>query len=293
MWWNDDVPAIAASVPETDAAEIPPSLETTDTTALTQRHRSTGRRTVHDRPHEGITDLIKSPKHSEAARSAASIVVADHHWVVREGLRACLAGQAEIKVIGEAQSSAEVLGLVQLHQPDVVVTEIDLPCENGLSIASVTHKISATARVVAYTRSGDSVDVRTMLAAGARGYVLKASPVSTLVTSIGVVRLGSRFLDPALSDTLIEQLGLLPAVSPTASDILTVREAEVLKRLVWGFTSRQIAVQLGIEPTTVNTYRTRLCEKTGLKSRNELIRLGVSLGLMKEGASGKTMTTSV
>jgi DNA-binding NarL/FixJ family response regulator len=159
--------------------------------------------------------------------------------------------------------------------------DVSLPGEGGLWATSQTVRTCPGTKVVAFTASADPVHVRGMLAAGATGYVLKTSDLSTLLSAILAVLSGSRFLDPGLSDIVIEELDIFPEVSRRSRDVLTPRETQVLEFIVWGHTNTEIATEMGIKSTSVNTYRHRLCDKLALKNRAEIVRYGVAAGLMK------------
>lgn len=224
-------------------------------------------------PIEQVGNRNNSPK--------VHVLVVDDHSVVRHGATGWLHAQAGFEVVGEAETAQEAIAQAIVLKPEVVLLDVGLRGEGGLSAAYKIVRTCPGTRVVAFSASADPVHVRGMLAAGATAYVLKTSEPSTVLSAIRAVLSGSKFLDPGLSDTLIEELDILPEVSHRSRDVLTPRENQVLERIVWGYTNREMAAELGIKITSVNTYRVRLCEKLGLKNRAEVVRYGITVGLTK------------
>ena len=209
------------------------------------------------------------------------VLIADDHSVVRRGLAAWLDNQSGFEIVEQVDSAKEAVAKTILLRPDIVLMDVCLPVEGGVCATSQTVRASPGTKVLAFSASGDPVHVRGMLAAGARGYVLKTSEPSTILSAIRAALSDSRFLDPGLSDSMIEELDIFPAVSNRARDVLTGRETQVLQHIVWGCTNREIAFELNIKATSVNTYRHRFCDKLGLRSRAEIVRYGIAVGLIK------------
>lgn len=209
------------------------------------------------------------------------VLIADDHSVVRRGIAAWLYNHPGFDVVEQADSAKQAVAQTILLRPDIVLMDVCLPVEGGVCATSQTVRTSPGTKVVAFSASGDPVHVRGMLAAGARGYVLKTSEPSTVLSAIRAVLSNSRFLDPGLSDSVIEELEIFPEVSSRTRDVLTGRETQVLERVVWGCTNREIAFELNIKATSVNTYRHRFCDKLGLRTRAEIVRYGIAVGLMK------------
>jgi DNA-binding NarL/FixJ family response regulator len=216
-----------------------------------------------------------------AKRTTVRVLIADDHSIVRHGVTAWLHTHIGFDIVGQAESAKEALAQAILLKPDIVLMDVGLPEEGGVCATSQTVRTCLETKVVAFSASADPVHVRGMLAAGAMGYVLKASTPSTVLSAIRAVLSNSRFLDPGLSDSVIEELYIFPEVSRRTRDVLTLRETQVLERIVWGRTNTEIAFELDIKSTSVNTYRHRFCEKLGLKTRAEIVRYGIAVGLMK------------
>lgn len=207
------------------------------------------------------------------------LLIVDDHSVVRHGATSWLKAHKGCHVVGEAETASQAVALAIQHKPDIVLMDIGLGDEGGLCAAYKIARTCPTTSVIAYTASSDPVHVRGMLAAGAKGYVLKTSDPPVLLLAISAVLEGLRFLDPGLSETVIDELALLPGTSRSTRELLTPREWDVLECIVWGYRNREIAAELRIKITSVNTYRIRICEKLGLKNKAEIIRFGVVAGL--------------
>ena len=218
--------------------------------------------------------------HAPGASATVRVLVVDDHFLVRRGAISLLRAQRGFEIVGEAESGSEAEDLSNQFRPEVVLLDVILQDQGGFSAARNIMRACPEAAIVAFSASADPVYVRGMLAAGARAYVLKASEPEVLLTAIRSVRSGSRFLDPGLSDALIEEFALFPEAAPHAQSVLTRRETQVLERIVWGYTNAQVAAELAIRLSSVNTYRIRLREKLGLTSRTEMVRYGVAVGLM-------------
>ena len=233
-------------------------------------------------PPDGVLEEVMTRSSSNRGQEQAVVrfVVADDHAVVRRGAISWLHAQPGYKVVGEAETAKEALAQAILHMPHVVLLDVNLHGESGLCAAGKIVRNCPRTEVVAFSASADPVHVRGMFAAGAKAYVLKTSESSAILGAIRAVLAGSRFLDPGLSDTLVEELALFHQGSHRVRDVLTAREAQVLQYIVWGYTSRDIATALSIKPTTANTYRYRLSEKLGLCDRAEIVRYGCAMGLM-------------
>ena len=218
------------------------------------------------------------------------LLVVDDHSVVRRGVTSWFQAQRGFEVTGEAETAREAVAQAILLKPDVVLLDVVLGDEGGLSAADQIVRSCLATRVVAFSASSDPVHLRGMFAAGARAYVLKTSEPTTLLSAIKSVLAGSRFLDPALSDDVIEELDTFATPKRGSRAILTQRETQVLKYIVWGFTSKEIATELRIKTASVSTYRVRLREKLNLESRTEIIRYGIAVGLMRTCPPSKRPT---
>ena len=210
-----------------------------------------------------------------------TIVLADDHRIVRQGLRALLTAEANFKVIGEADDGREALELVKRLSPDVLVLDLMMPGLNGLEVARQLHKQSPKVRIVVLSMYDDEGFVLEALANGVSAYVLKDSNSSDLVQAVREVAAGHRYLSPPLSDRAIETYQQMAKTGAMDKhETLTTREREVLQLSAEGYTSSVIASRLGISTRTAETHRSRLMHKLGLHTQSDLIRYALKRGII-------------
>jgi DNA-binding NarL/FixJ family response regulator len=205
------------------------------------------------------------------------ILLADDHAVVRQGFKMILSAQTDMEIVGEAANGREAVELAQQLHPDVVVMDVAMPELNGIEATRRLIAENPHTRVIALSMHKDSVYVREILRAGARGYLLKDSGAGDLVTAIRAVANGESYLSPAVSNAVLDDYRR-HVTNPI--DLLTSREREVLQMLAEGKTNKEIAVILNLSVYTVDAHRGRIMEKLNLHSINELVRFAVRNGLI-------------
>ena len=206
------------------------------------------------------------------------ILLADDHAVVRQGFKMILAAEADMEIVGEAANGREAVDLAEQLRPDVVVMDVSMPELNGIEATRRLASSVPHARVVALSMHKDSVYVREILRAGARGYLLKDSGAADLVAAIRAVASGESYLSPAVSNAVLDDYRRI-ATNPI--DLLTSREREVLQLLAEGKTNKEIAGVLNLSVYTVDAHRGRIMEKLNLHSIGELVRFAVRNGLIE------------
>ena len=205
------------------------------------------------------------------------ILLADDHAVVRHGFKMILSAQVDMEIVGEAGNGREAVQLSEELRPDIVVMDVAMPELNGIE---ATRRLAASvphSRVIALSMHKDSVYVREILRAGARGYLLKDSPAGDLVSAVRSVAGGESYLSPAVSNAVLDDYRR-HVTNPI--DLLTSREREVLQMLAEGKTNKEIAVVLNLSVYTVDAHRGRIMEKLNVHSINELVRFAVRNGLI-------------
>jgi DNA-binding NarL/FixJ family response regulator len=205
------------------------------------------------------------------------ILLADDHAVVRQGFKMILAAQADMEILGEAANGREAVELAEKLRPDIVVMDVAMPELNGIEAARRLGQSVPHARVLALSMHKDSVYVREILRAGARGYLLKDSPATDLVAAVRAVASGEGYLSPAVSNAVLDDYRR-HVTNPI--DLLSSREREVLQMLAEGKTNKEIAGVLNLSVYTVDAHRGRIMEKLNLHSINELVRFAVRNGLI-------------
>lgn len=208
------------------------------------------------------------------------ILLIDDHAVVRSSL-ALLLNTVGAQVVGEASEGQKGIAEALRLRPDVILMDITLPDMDGIEATREIRKAWPQARILALTMHSEETYLVPFLEAGGAGYIRKAAADRDLFNAIEAIRDGKTFLGSAGLDALIHEhrsAGTKPA--PPRLSSLSDRERFVLEQTVRGFTSREIADQLGISSRTVDTYRYRVMEKLGLKHRHELVEYALQNHLL-------------
>lgn len=205
------------------------------------------------------------------------VFLADDHTMVRQGFRLILSSQPDIEIVGEAGNGREAVDLAEKLHPDVIVMDVAMPELNGIEATRRLAASSPRSRVLALSMHKDSVYVREILRAGARGYLLKDSIDSDLVNAVRAVARGDGYLSPGVSDAVLSDYRR-HVTDPL--DLLTSREREVLQLIAEGKTNKEIASSLKLSVYTVDAHRGRIMEKLNLHSTGELVQFAVRNGLI-------------
>lgn len=210
-----------------------------------------------------------------------TIVLADDHHVVRQGLRALLEAEADFSVVGEAGDGLEALQLVDQLGPNILVLDLMMPGLNGLEVTRQLTKHSPKTRIVVLSMHANEPYVVEALSNGASAYVLKDSHSGDLVRAVREVAAGRRYLSPPLSDRAIEAYqAKAKAATLDRYETLTTREREVLQLTAEGHTNAEIATRLGISARTAETHRANLMHKLVLHTQADLIRYALRRGII-------------
>jgi DNA-binding NarL/FixJ family response regulator len=205
------------------------------------------------------------------------ILLADDHTVVRHGFRRILEAQGDFEVVGEVSNGREAVDQAAAQQPDVVIMDVTMPELNGIEATRRIAEASPRTRVLALSMHRDSVYVREILRAGARGYLLKDSSEDDLIAAVRAVGQGEGYLSPAVSDAVLSDYRR-HVTDPI--DLLTSREREVLQWIAEGKTNKEIATGLNLSVYTVEAHRGKIMEKLNLHSAGELVRFAIRNGLI-------------
>lgn len=206
------------------------------------------------------------------------IVIADDHELIREGIKKIIRSSRDIRIVGEAATVAETIELVAQHAPDLVVLDISLPGYDGIEgLAEVHHRFPAIPILILSMYPEERFAIRA-LKTGASGYITKAMAAEELVKAIRKIMSGGTFVSARLAELLALDVREPLRVSPHES--LTNRELQVVSLLGSGKQVKQVAAELSISISSVNTYRARIFKKMGLPSNAALIRYAVEHGLV-------------
>lgn len=216
------------------------------------------------------------------------IFIADDHAVLRAGLRLLLQTQDDMEVVGEAGDFAATLAQLQTVQPDIVTLDLSMPGGLGLKALEKIRDTAPALRVIVLTMHDDPAYLRTALAMGACGYVVKSAADTELISAIRAVFQGRVFVDARSSTTTsgVTAAQPTPAIQAKSQfDTLSAREKEVLVLIAQGHTNQAVADRLDLSVKTVESYRSRLMEKLGLKNRAGLTRFAIEHRLLNYGPS--------
>ena len=210
------------------------------------------------------------------------VLLVDDHAVVREGLKALINSQPDMTVVGEAADGLQAIETARRLRPHVLVMDLSMPQMDGAAATQRVRQEFPEVRVLALTVHAERSYLRQLLAAGAAGYVLKRAAGDELVRAVRAVAAGGVYIDPSVAGAVVEDyLEGTPPVAPDA-DTLSDREREVLQRVARGYTNKEIAAELQLSVKTVETYKARVAEKLGLRTRVDIVRWASKQGWLSD-----------
>ncbi len=207
-----------------------------------------------------------------------TVILADDHPVVRDGLYFLLNSQPDIKVVGTAVNGHEAVELASKLNPDVVVMDIAMPLLNGIEATQQIRTECPRTKVMILSIHFTSVHIQRALQAGAMGYLLKESAGEEVVEAIRTVYEGKRYLSRKIAETVVDDY-----VRQGGTDVLeglSPRERQVLQLIAEGKTSAEAAQLLYLSVKTVETYRSRFMQKLGLKDMTALVKFAIQHGII-------------
>jgi len=221
-----------------------------------------------------------------------TVILADDHTVVRQGLRALLAAEEDIEIVGEADNGREAIQLVKKLLPDVPVIDIAMPVLNGLEATRQITRALPTTKVLILSSYSDDEYVQQLTEAGAAGYLVKQSAANDLIKAIREAHRGNAFFSPAIAKRLRDHCREAFASGQPVkrgADYLTTREAEVLQLIAEGRANKQIAGELCISIKTVEKHRQQVMNKLGIHDVAGLTRHAISKGIIESSAGLRSM----
>jgi two-component system, NarL family, response regulator len=219
---------------------------------------------------EILTAMKSSP---ESSAAAITVVIADDHPVVREGLAAIFKSQSDITVVAEATNGEETLELCKQHHPDVLLLDLRMPKKDGLQvITELTAQRVSKPRVIVMTTYESEEDIRRALKAGAKGYLVKGTAPQQIRESVRTVAAGESLLPPNIAAKLAESM---------AHPELSERERQVLEYMANGRSNKEIGQALYISENTVKAHVKSILTKLDAMGRTEAIAIAIKRGLIK------------
>ena len=211
------------------------------------------------------------------------ILIADDHAILRSGLKMLINAQPDMEVVSEAANGDAAVQAARDARPDVALLDLTMPGSGGMGALEEIARCCPDTRVLILSMHDDPAYLRSVLAAGASGYVLKRAVDTELLAAIRAVHRGGMFIDPSLAHVFVQDALAKAATGGRASrslNILSERERQVLGLIAQGYGSQEIAKQILVSVKTVETYRARIAEKLGLRTRSEIVRFAVQMGLL-------------
>jgi DNA-binding NarL/FixJ family response regulator len=205
------------------------------------------------------------------------IVIVDDHPLFRQGLKQVIDLDGRFALVGEAEDGRRALDLILRLRPDLAVLDIHLPGRSGLEVAEALREAKSSTRLVALTMLKDEPAFNRAMNLGIEGYVLKENAVSEIVNCLISVAANQPYVSPSLSGFLLRRRDRAEALAqhvPSLND-LTVAERRILKRIADKKSSKEIAVELGVSPRTVESHRANICTKLELKGSNSLLQFAI------------------
>jgi two-component system NarL family response regulator len=201
-----------------------------------------------------------------------SILVADDHLIVRDGIISIVEVEKDMRVVAQASDGVEAMALVKKHLPDIVLLDLRMPRMDGLEVIGQIQSLHVPSKVIVLTTFESEQDVHSALKAGARSYLLKDISRSTLLDTIRQVHLGKTCIPPQITQKLVENM---------SRPILSRRELDILKLIAEGKSNKAIGDQLGITEGTVKTHVKSLLKKLQVPGRTAAVKEAVHLGLVR------------
>ncbi|MCW3478210.1 response regulator transcription factor [Neisseriaceae bacterium JH1-16] len=206
------------------------------------------------------------------------VIVAEDHTIVREGIKQLIGLASDLSVVGEAINGSCVFDVLRRTECEVLLLDISMPGLSGLEVIPRIRSLASPPAILVLSMHDEAQMAARALKAGAAGYATKDSDPALLLTAIRKVAAGGRYIDPALADRMVFEVGLND--SRPAHTLLSEREFQVFERLVHGAHVNEIAQQLVISAKTVSTHKVRLMQKLNVQSLAELVRYAIDHQLM-------------
>jgi two-component system response regulator NreC len=211
------------------------------------------------------------------------IMIADDHAILRAGLKMLINAQTDMEVVSEAPDGEEAVHAARETRPDVALLDLTMPGTGGMRALQQMAQNCPKTRVLVLTMHDDTAYLRSVLAEGASGYLLKRTVDTELLAAIRAVHRGGTFVDPSLAKVLVQDVLAKRGTKARATrpaNILSDRERQVLKLVAQGYSSRQIAKRILVGVKTVETYRARIAGKLELRTRSDVVRYAIRMGLL-------------
>jgi DNA-binding NarL/FixJ family response regulator len=208
------------------------------------------------------------------------VLIVDDHPVTRDGLRTAFNLADEIDVVGEAASGEEAIQVVADTKPDIVFMDVRMPGMNGIQATRQIRENNPDTKIILFTIDESRASVAEAIQAGVSGYLLKDASVGELINAARQAMAGKAVIHPSLTQAFIEEVQLVDRPSSPEAP-LSPREVEILQKIAYGATTKEVADQLGISFHTVKTHLERIFEKLGANDRAQAVAIAIRQGLVQ------------
>lgn len=213
-----------------------------------------------------------------------TILLADDHTIVRQGLAKLIDGEGDLSVIGEAKNGREAINKVEELKPDIVLMDIAMPVLNGIEATRQIKKMSRNTKIIILSMHSHDRFISELFSLGASGYLLKDSTGDDIIRAIGAAVNGDTYLSPSISRRVVEDYVSIKRVKSTRENLyakLSDREREVFQIMAEGRSTREISDTLCVSMSTVKTHRASIMNKLEIENLPQLIQFAIELGIVE------------
>ena len=218
-----------------------------------------------------------SSKRPAGKQAALRVVIVDDHPITRDGLRSALGSSEDVLIVGEATSGEEAIEVVERCEPDVVFMDVRMPGIGGLEATKAIRELRPDTKVILFTIEESRDAIADAIRAGVSGYLLKDVSASELIQAAKLAVEGKAVIHPTLTRAFIEEVQYVERRPETP---LSKRESEILQKVAYGATTKEVAHDLGISAHTVKTHLERIFEKLGANDRAQAVAIALRRGLV-------------
>jgi DNA-binding NarL/FixJ family response regulator len=219
---------------------------------------------------------MMAKRKQEPTESKRRIFLVDDHPVLRDGLRRLLEAESDLQVCGEADSARKAFDRIEVTSPELVIVDISLPGPSGIELIKGLKARLPNLRILVLSMHDEALYAERALRAGAKGYVMKQAPTEYLLTAVRRVLKNEIYLSQSLSSQFLGAFVSQKSIPGPILKNLSDREFEIVRLIGKGFTTREVARELGISGKTVESHRGNIRRKLNLRSGSELVRFALS-----------------
>jgi DNA-binding NarL/FixJ family response regulator len=214
-------------------------------------------------------------------KESISILIADDHYMIRQGIIKCIHSRSAHKIIGEAADGLDVIEKSRMLKPDIILMDINMPKKDGLSATKMILQEDNTKKIIILTAHNDDVHLSDYIHLGAKGYILKNTRIEDLIHAIETVYLGGEYFDPEIRTVIEDKRNVLKNKIEDSDIPLTPKELVVLKLIAEGNSIKEISEKLCVSQKTIDSHRENMKEKLGINSTVGLVRYAIEKGIVK------------